>query len=298
MKTRHRTPTKTAARKVSRTERVLTLSLLAVWSLLVVLGVVLAVGPRSLRSISRPGVEVESRGVKEVGDAYLLQGQIPAAIEKYERALAIRPDYTAARVNLAIAYGRSGRAGRGEQILREALETETKQPGLLAFNLGDLLERQGQIEEALTHYRRSLDGSIRSDRVWTKIGMVERKRGRLEAAREAFEKALAARLDPATGYVQMLRRDLPGHAAFPEAVRAIEGALAEGVHPHDMERYDLETIAAMVGMGQEISEIHEQIGAVAMDQGDRAAAAEHLRRSVEAWPQNREAAALLQKLPG
>jgi tetratricopeptide (TPR) repeat protein len=270
--------------------------LLAVWLLLMIFGIVFAVGPPWLTGLSQGGVEVESRGAKEVGDAYLRQGLHAPAIRQYLTALEIRPDYVGAQVNLAIAYGRSGQPSRGAKILRDALEQGTSRPGLVAYNLGDLLERLGNVEDAIDYYRKALNTTVRADRVWGKLGLAYQKIDRLEEAKTAFERALEARLDPRMTYQHMLRRAVHSQEEFPEALQVIKEKLAAGVRAEDLEPYDLGTIYQMQSGGRDVSMLRFHLGSVLARLGDPETAVGQLRKAIELWPRNTEAVELLKEL--
>jgi Flp pilus assembly protein TadD len=91
---------------------------------------------------------------------YEQQGKIPQAIEEYQRALDIRPEYVDAHNNLGILYLHQGKVDLAIKAFREAIR----------------LDPQGAI------YRRNL-------------GMAYLQAGNREEARRAFEKALELQPD-------------------------------------------------------------------------------------------------------
>ena len=56
-----------------------------------------------------------------MGIALQEQGKLEEAIEAYNKALAIKPDYAEATSNMGIALQRSRQAGRGDRGLQQSL---------------------------------------------------------------------------------------------------------------------------------------------------------------------------------
>jgi tetratricopeptide (TPR) repeat protein len=88
-------------------------------------------------------------------EAALIQrraGDARGSIEAYERALELKPDFIAARINLGLMYlSVSGDPSRAQMQFKRAIEID---PACVAAqaNLGLALEEQGQIVEAIAHY--------------------------------------------------------------------------------------------------------------------------------------------------
>ena len=98
-----------------------------------------------------------------MGNALKEQGKLEEAIEAYNKALAIKPDY-------AEAYN----------------------------NMGDALQEQGKLEEAIEAYNKAL--AIKPDYAdaYYNMGIALKEQGKLEEAIEAYNKALAIMPDYAS----------------------------------------------------------------------------------------------------
>ena len=102
------------------------------------------------------GVSADVRAEYDDGIRLLQQEQyeqgIASLLEVVERA----PEVTAARIDLGIAYARSGDLDHAEASLREALELNPRHP--IAYNeLGMVYRRKGQFADARASYERALD---------------------------------------------------------------------------------------------------------------------------------------------
>ncbi len=83
-------------------------------------------------------------------------GDTEGAIGAYERAIALRPGYSEARVNLGLIYlSQLGDARRAEFLFRQAAQAA---PDLIEAqaNLGLALHEQGRFDEALRHYEEQI----------------------------------------------------------------------------------------------------------------------------------------------
>ncbi len=80
---------------------------------------------------------------------------VDAALAAYRRAVELAPDYAGAWINWGRLLHQHGRRTEAEQIYRQAL-TQCGPDSLLLFNLGVLLEDEGQVGPALDAYQRAI----------------------------------------------------------------------------------------------------------------------------------------------
>ena len=84
------------------------------------------------------------------------RGRIDEAIEQYQQALEINPDYAEAHINLGIALAGCGRIDEAMAHYRKALEIKPDYAEA-HNNLGTALARRGQIDEAMAQFQRALE---------------------------------------------------------------------------------------------------------------------------------------------
>lgn len=137
------------------------------------------------------------RAYVNLGHALAGEGALDEAVEAYRRALSMPPDPTATRSeilrNLGAALATLGSTAEAEQVLRQSLADDPRNPELwnnLAICLLDL-DRPAEAEEAV---RRALEVSPHLGQAQNTLGEVLLRRGDLEGARASFERAVA--LDP------------------------------------------------------------------------------------------------------
>jgi tetratricopeptide (TPR) repeat protein len=104
------------------------------------------------------------RALVNLGDARLAQGDVPGAIEVYQRALAIAPDDAGAANNLAWALLRDPvRWPEAEAVIRGALARRPEPRGYFLDTLGAVLLRKGDGRGALAAFRAALADSALGD---------------------------------------------------------------------------------------------------------------------------------------
>jgi tetratricopeptide (TPR) repeat protein len=283
-------------KKPSRKQALLTWSLMALWVLLFLFGGVSFLNPKWLKELSRPGIRSESQSCKDYGDNYLRANNYSRAIANYERALEIRPDFTGASVNLAIACSRAGDNARAEGILKDALRLESGQKGVVYYSLGELYERQKKRDEAIRCYQRALDTGSPEDLVYRKLGTTYLAAEEYGQAKEAFEMTLASQTDLVTPYRNMLLRSLEMSEEDTVLVPMIKAQLARGIRSADLAVYDTTIIRSLQQRDPEIAKTHNYLGFVYARLGDSTKAVEQFEVSLKIWPGNTDAKKNLQVL--
>ena len=117
----------------------------------------------------------------KLGSALQAAGELPAAMESYERALALDPGYAAAHYNLALVHLLLSRHAEAEPGFRAALRLRGIPPEAWV-GLADALEALGRTEDALLalgnaiRFRNDYAGALMN------LGALLRRTGRLEEA--------------------------------------------------------------------------------------------------------------------
>jgi tetratricopeptide (TPR) repeat protein len=129
-----------------------------------------------------------------LGDYLLSQNQIPEAIEHFQRALALLPDYPLAHFNLGRAYLAQGRPADAISEFRFALKQE---PDLVRahVNLAGVLVGKGNVDEAAAHLRTALILEPDNVEAQNDLGVILLSQGRTTEAFDQFQKVLELRPD-------------------------------------------------------------------------------------------------------
>jgi tetratricopeptide (TPR) repeat protein len=122
------------------------------------------------------------------------------AIEQYERALQLKPNFAGAYCNLGIALARQGKLSEAVQHFERALQIE---PDFAEahYNLGNALDylgmalaAEGQFAEAIRNYRRAIQANPDRPEIYFHLGMALGQSGRTRDALVQYQEAL--RLNP------------------------------------------------------------------------------------------------------
>lgn len=148
--------------------------------------------------IERPEDAQALRGLAQLLSArgYALQGrgELEAAIECYEEALALDPSLAQAHNNLGNAYKACGRTREAVASYRDAIAADDA----LAeahLNLGTVLHEAAQIDEAARCYRTALELKPDLAEASLNLGFLLEQGGDARGAKEAYRRAIEARPD-------------------------------------------------------------------------------------------------------
>ena len=120
-----------------------------------------------------------------------VHGKLDDAVAHYRCALALAPALIDAHINLGAALEQQGKVDEAAAQYRRVLELEP-QNAMAHYNLGNGL-RKTDCEAALAHYKQALAVKPDFADAWNNLGAVLAvEQGELDAAREAYQKAVEA----------------------------------------------------------------------------------------------------------
>jgi tetratricopeptide (TPR) repeat protein len=158
-----------------------------------------------------------------LGIALAQQGKVIEAVEQYDQALRVSPDYAAAHNDLASALMRQGRLQGAIEHYEQAVRLE---PDFAEahYNLGNALLQAGRVQDAIDHYERAV--RIAPDFVAANynLGNAFARTGRMQAAIGPWEQALRIRPDFAEAHYS-LGVALEQAGRVQDAIRHYEQAL-------------------------------------------------------------------------
>jgi Flp pilus assembly protein TadD len=184
------------------------------------------------------------------------RGSFTKAIENFEAALRINPNYADAHSALGFAFAIQGRLSEAFEQFDHALRLR---PPLATAHtgLGLLLARQGNLSEAADHFRRALESDSRDAQAHTNLGLILKKWGQWGEAATHFRQAV--QVDPESEQAQY-----QWGLALAE-----QGELTEAtIH-----------LRAAVRINPRNAQAHQSLGEVLLRQGEAAEAEEHIREA-------------------
>lgn len=171
-----------------------------------------------------------------LGTALHEAGRNDEAIARYERAIALQPDYAPAYNNLGVTLRAQGRVDEAIAAYERGLALQADYPDL-HYNLANALLEQNRADEAAAHLRRSLAGQPASAASHNNLGMALAAKGQYVEAAAQFRAAVAA--DPTSALAHRnLGNVLATLGRGDEARGALERAVAldptDAAAPYDL----------------------------------------------------------------
>tara|TARA_B100000809_G_scaffold254209_1_gene291138 strand:- start:254 stop:721 length:468 start_codon:yes stop_codon:yes gene_type:complete len=91
-----------------------------------------------------------------LGNTYRQQDRLEEAIEAYNKAIEIKPDYHLAYHNLGNTYRRQGKYDQAIEAYNKAIEIKPDYH-LAYYNLGNAYDEQDKYEEAIEAYNKAIE---------------------------------------------------------------------------------------------------------------------------------------------
>lgn len=148
----------------------------------------------------------DAQGHIRLGDRLRQQGQAPAAVIQYRKALEQEPDNGVALLKLARGLMAQEDEAGAEEALRRAVEKNTAYITPFVV-LGELLYEQGRYEEAQPFLEEALEINPFHPRVHRTLGLIAVDIGHFPQARQSLELALS--LDPSDDEIRAVLRQMP-----------------------------------------------------------------------------------------
>ncbi|MGA2720753.1 MAG: tetratricopeptide repeat protein [Candidatus Acidiferrales bacterium] len=130
---------------------------------------------------------------------------LPLAVENYERALELAPDWIDAHINKGVALYQMGRIDEAREAFFAAVQLDPLN-GISRYNLGCVLEEQGEFEDAIRHLRRAAKAMPAHADVHFNLALAYERKNERRLAREQW--ALYLRYAPTGPWADQARARL------------------------------------------------------------------------------------------
>jgi tetratricopeptide (TPR) repeat protein len=110
---------------------------------------------------------------------------LPLAVENYDRALELAPEWIDAHINKGVALYQMGKIEEAREAFFAAVQLDPLN-GIARYNLGCVLEEQGEIEEAIRHLRRAAKAMPAHADVHFNLALAYERKNEQRLAREQW----------------------------------------------------------------------------------------------------------------
>jgi tetratricopeptide (TPR) repeat protein len=134
-----------------------------------------------------------------LGNVFKAQGNLNAAVESYQKAISLKPDYAEAYNNLGNTLKNQGRFDAAADSYHRALSLKPDNAEA-HNNLGTVLNKQGHLDAAIENFQTAI--SLRPDytEAYNNLGNAFKIQGRFDAAVDCYHRALSLKPDNAEAH--------------------------------------------------------------------------------------------------
>ena len=243
------------------------------------------------------------RPYNNLGEAYDKIGKYDLAIEEFEAALRLNPNYFFALSNLGNIYGKKKEYGQAISYTQKALQQKPDYaPG--HYNLAKALHMTGNRDKAMSSYRLAIKYNPYFEEAFFNLGFLAIERKQFEEAIDNFKSFLKmqprhpkAHFGLATSYAMMGKQE--------EAKQYYENAIAydpeflspyinlANLHMTTGNTMEAKNLLKMVLLkNPNLAGVHKNLGLILMQEKDMNNASEHFREYLRLMPTASDALAI------
>ncbi len=268
----------------SRTNKIITFSILSIWGILICMGILTLISPAWLDEISNPGKNVEAISIKDAGNRFLKNHQYEQAIIQYTSALKIVPDMKSAIANLAVAYQKTGRYKNAIISLNYLLKKDPEYPNVIYYNLAEIYEKSAQAEKAISNYLLASETAPFPTTSYQKAGKLTMDKKEWNKAIEYFNNAINNRLTIENAYKGMLLRDKQLYNDSSEIYNNFEKLIETESYTDSLFIYDRSIFDEVLMHNISLAKTYNNIGFCLAMQKEYNTAISNFNKALEIYP--------------
>ena len=127
-------------------------------------------------------------------------GKLEEAIEAYNKAILLKPDFAEAHYNIGNTLKKQGKLEEATEAFRKALDIKPDYAEVY-INMGNALQGQGKLDEAIKAYNKVISLKPNFAEAYNNIGVALKDQGKLDEAIEAYNKCLSLKPDYAEAWL-------------------------------------------------------------------------------------------------
>jgi protein O-mannosyl-transferase len=149
------------------------------------------------------------RAQNNLGTAFVAEGQTELAEKAFEESIRLNPNFSGARINLALLYLKEGRSQEAIESVEGMEEDNLDLPPDVYFNLGVVYAKRGQLQKAIKNYREAIDRRQDFAEAYFNLALACLKTKAYAEAKASFSEFLRCfKGDPNSPYILEARNQL------------------------------------------------------------------------------------------
>jgi len=270
-------------------DKIIRYCIIFIWILLLIFGFISITKPAWLLNLSETGKSMEAQVRINKGYEALKNKNYKMALDSYGEALEIQPEMEGAHIGLGITYSKMESYNKAISIFKKFLKEKPENPYALYYNLAEIYEKTGKIDEAVSYYFKSAEAAPIAFYPYGKIGQIYLNMKRWDDAIHYHEKAIDNKLDMKTFYESMLKNGLYKYSNNPEITEAINELLLKGFSKEIQENYYPDRFQKILSKDKNLANIYNDIGFAFAMKDEMEKAISYFRRALKIFPSSKRA---------
>jgi tetratricopeptide (TPR) repeat protein len=234
------------------------------------------------------------------GVCYADRQQFDAAVQSYQQALQIQPDYTEAHYNLSVAFNNLGQLDKAIVSYKKTLKIKPDYPEA-HYNLGVIFNNQGKLSAAISCYQHAIKFKPNYTKAHSNLGIALKDMGQLQASVKSYQQVLKLQphdpealynlgnvlhdLDHGAAAITHYERALKINPNYIEACNNLGIALKEAGHLNQAIKHYEDALK----IKPDYAEAHYNLGVILQETGQLKEAVNHYEQAVKIKPRYAEA---------
>ncbi len=273
----------------NKTNIFITYSILSIWGLLFVFGIITLIGPKWLSDLSDPGKNIEAISLKNHGDNFLKLKKYNLAIAQYAAALNIVPDLKSAIANLGIAYQKTGNLNKAVNTFNKLLTLNPEYPGIIYYNLGEIYEKAGKPKKSLAYFLKAASNSVSPERSYQKAGQIYMEQKDWENAIINFKLSIANKKDMKNAYLIMLLVNQESYTDTSRNYKEIADIIETKSYLQDLSKFDNNIFIKQLNSDNDLAKTYNNTGYCLALLENYTESKEYLKKAIKINPVYNEA---------
>jgi tetratricopeptide (TPR) repeat protein len=269
-------------------DKIIRYVLILIWIMLLGFGYISILKPARLLAFSEIGKSMEAQqSINKANEAFK-DRNYKLALNSYKEALEIQPKMEEAIIGLGVTYSKLGMYEKAISIFKKKLKEAPENPYALYYNLAEIHEKKGKMDEAVGYYSKSAETAPIAFYSFGKIGEMYFSYKGWDQAIQYYNKADASKPDMKISYEGMLKSELINYSD-PEIIESIKELVSNGFDEDFQNYYYSDRFEKVLAKDKNLANIYNNIGFAHAMKDEMEDAILWFRKALKIWPASKRA---------